>query len=187
MKTFLSILFLIAASGVFADDSSFDRQFFHPAAGRYIQGALPAASNLVVRGLALRPNDAKLLELKKLIEQQQKKNQERKNDRNKKDDSKKKNDEKKKEENRKKQEGNQPPKKKRNDAGKKPDGSAPPPGKSGSEKPKRPPGSRPAKPKEMSADEAKRLLDAMKQDERKNRRKLRPVVMGAPVRVDKDW
>jgi hypothetical protein len=38
----------------------------------------------------------------------------------------------------------------------------------------------------MSQDEAERLLDAMKQEEENKRLQLHPV-MGAPVRVDKDW
>ena len=38
----------------------------------------------------------------------------------------------------------------------------------------------------MSQDEAEQLLDAMKQEEKNKRLQLHPV-MGAPVKVDKDW
>ncbi len=38
----------------------------------------------------------------------------------------------------------------------------------------------------MSEDEAEQLLDAMRQEEQNKRLQLHPV-MGAPVKVDKDW
>ncbi len=44
----------------------------------------------------------------------------------------------------------------------------------------------PPRAEQMSQDEAERLLDAMKQEEENKRLQLHPV-MGAPVRVDKDW
>lgn len=39
---------------------------------------------------------------------------------------------------------------------------------------------------QMTEDEAKQLLDAMRQEEQNKRLQLHPV-MGAPVKVDKDW
>lgn len=44
----------------------------------------------------------------------------------------------------------------------------------------------PPSAEQMSADEAEQLLDAMRQEEQNKRLQLHPV-MGAPVRVDKDW
>ncbi len=44
----------------------------------------------------------------------------------------------------------------------------------------------PPSAEEMSEDEAKQLLDAMRQEEQNKRLQLHPV-MGAPVKVDKDW
>ena len=44
----------------------------------------------------------------------------------------------------------------------------------------------PPSAEEMSADEAKQLLDAMRQEEQNKRLQLHPV-MGAPVNVEKDW
>ena len=39
---------------------------------------------------------------------------------------------------------------------------------------------------QMTKDEAKQLLDAMRQEEQNKRMQLHPV-LGAPVKVDKDW
>jgi len=44
----------------------------------------------------------------------------------------------------------------------------------------------PPSAEQMSADEAEQLLDAMRQEEQNKRLQLHPV-MGAPVKVDKDW
>jgi flagellar biosynthesis GTPase FlhF len=46
--------------------------------------------------------------------------------------------------------------------------------------------SEPESAEQMTEDEAKQLLDAMRQEEKNKRLQLHPV-LGAPVKVDKDW
>ncbi len=52
------------------------------------------------------------------------------------------------------------------------------------EQQQQPPEPKPAE--QMSEDEAKQLLDAMRQEEKNKRMQLHPV-LGSPVKVDKDW
>ncbi len=158
MKTLASILFLgLAASGALAESTEVDAQYFHPAASLYIQGDTASASNLVAQGLSIHPDDGKLKRLKELLEKQQEQQQDQEN----KDDQ---------QQNQEQQqddpeEQEQPP---------------PPEQEQPQEKPE------PQSAEQMSKDEAEQLLDAMRQEEKNKRLQLHPV-MGAPVKVDKDW
>lgn len=159
MKTLLSILiFGLAALGAFAESSESDAQFFHPAASFYIQGDTTSASNLVVQGLALYPADGKLKRLKELLEKQQEQQQQDP-----------------KNENENQQENQEEPQE--------PDQ---PEAEPGEQEPQEQQPGEPESAEQMSEDEAKQLLDAMRQEEKNKRLQLHPV-MGAPVKVDKDW
>lgn len=158
MKTIVSIFILsLIATSVFSDSDESDAQYFHPAASLYIQGDSAGASNLVVKGLSLYPDDGKLKRLKELIDQQQEeqKDQEKNQEQN--------NEQKNQEQNQENQNPSEPNEQQEQQ---------PPPEQQSAE--------------QMSEDEAKQLLDAMRQEEQNKRRQLHPV-LGAPVKVDKDW
>lgn len=153
MKTLVSIFILsLIATSVFSDSDESDAQYFHPAASLYIQGDSAGASNLVVKGLSLYPDDGKLKRLKELLDQQQEQKDQEKNQEQ--------NNEQQNQEDQNQSEPNEQQEKQ------------PPPEQQSAE--------------QMSEDEAKQLLDAMRQEEQNKRRQLHPV-LGAPVKVDKDW
>ena len=163
MKTLASILFLgLAASGALAESTEVDAQYFHPAASLYIQGDTASASNLVAQGLSIHPDDGKLKRLKELLEKQQEQQQ----DQEKKDDQ------------QQNQEQQDDPEEQ---------GQPPPPEQEQTPEQEQPPEKpEPQSAEQMSEDEAKQLLDAMRQEEKNKRLQLHPV-MGPPVKVDKDW
>ena len=153
MKTLVSIFILsLIATSVFSDSDESDAQYFHPAASLYIQGDSAGASNLVVKGLSLYPDDGKLKRLKELLDQQQEQKDQEKNQEQ--------NNEQQNQEDQNQSEPNEQQEKQ------------PPPEQQSAE--------------QMSEDEAKQLLDAMRQEEQNKRRQLHPV-LGAPVKVDNDW
>jgi outer membrane biosynthesis protein TonB len=159
MKKCATILILAAlAAAAIADNPEADSTYFHPAASLYIQGSMAAASNLVARGLAEFPDDGKLKRLKELIEQQQQneQNQDQQQNDEPQDDN----------------DRDQEPQDD-NDRDQEPQ-----------EQTKQQP--EPQRAEQMSQDEAERLLDAMKQEEKNKRLELHPV-MGHPVKVEKDW
>lgn len=159
MKTILSILFLfLAGATAMADTTEHDAEFFHPAASLYIQGDVVASSNLVVKGLSLYPEDGKLLRLKELLEKQQEQEKEQQQN----------------DQEQQNQEQNEAPQNEENQN----------PPESNEEEQQQP--SEPQTAEQMTEDEAKQLLDAMKQEEKNKRMQLHPV-LGAPVKVDKDW
>ncbi len=172
MKNLLSILILgLVASGAFAESSESDVRFFHPAASFYIQGDTTSASNLVAQGLAIHPEDGKLKRLKDLLEKQQEQQQQ---DPENEDENQQEN-----------QEQQQDPEEQENqeEEPQEPDQPEEEPGEQEQQE------QQPAEPEsaeQMSEDEAKQLLDAMRQEEKNKRLQLHPV-MGAPVKVDKDW
>ncbi len=165
MKRILAILMLACATAR-AEMPEADATYFHPAASLYIHGDTAAASNLVAQGLAVFPDDGKLKRLKELIEQQQEQKQQ--------DQDRQQNQDEQQQEQDNQQQEQQPPQDQ---------GEQPPQDQGGQD---RQPEPEPQSAEEMSADEAQQLLDAMKQDEKNKRLQLHPV-LGAPVRVDKDW
>jgi FtsZ-interacting cell division protein ZipA len=166
MKTIASIfIFGLVATAAWADTAEVDAQFFHPAASYYIQGDSTTASNLVEKGLSLYPDDGKLKRLKDLLDKQQQdkqKNQD-KQDQDKKDQDKKDQQDKDNQD----QDQNKPDQQDQQNQQ--------------DQQPTEPPSA-----EQMSQDEARQLMDAMKQEEENKRLQLHPV-MGAPVKVDKDW
>ena len=161
MKILVSILLLsIAATATLADTAERDAEFFHPAASLYIQGDATSASNLVAKGLSIYPEDGKLLRLKELLEQQQEQEQQQK-------------DQQQQNEEQQNQEQNEEPQNQENQNQSDPN-----------EEQQQPP--EPQTAEQMSEDEAKQLLDAMRQEEQNKRMQLHPV-LGRPVKVDKDW
>ena len=166
MKTIATILILGCAMATLADPAEvdIDATYFHPAASMYIHGDTTSASNLVATGLALFPENGKLLRLKELLEQQQEQDQENQDDQQQ-------NQNQDQQENQDQQnDQEQPPDQDENNPENQPE--QPPP--------------EPQSAEQMSADEAEQLLDAMRQEEQNKRMQLHPV-FGAPVKVDKDW
>ncbi len=164
MKFLASILTMgLAVAGALADSTEVDAQYFHPAASLYIQGDTASASNLVAKGLSIHPDDGKLKRLKELLEKQQEQQQDQEN----KDD----------------QQQNQ--EQQQDDPEEQ--GQPPPPEQEQTPEQEQPPEKpEPQSAEQMSKDEAEQLLDAMRQEEKNKRLQLHPV-MGAPVKVDKDW
>ncbi|MEN8253860.1 MAG: hypothetical protein ABFR33_00170 [Verrucomicrobiota bacterium] len=140
-----------------------DATYFHPAASMYIHGDATSASNLVAKGLSLFPEDGKLLRLKELLEQQQE--QQQNEDQDQSQDQDKQQDQKDQQEQQQDQQEEQQNQEQQDQQQEQPE---------------------PPSAEEMSEDEAKQLLDAMRQEEQNKRLQLHPV-MGAPVKVDKDW
>jgi len=158
MKKTLSILILgLVAASALADSSESDSNYFHPAASLYIQGDSTAASNLVVKGLSVYPDDGKLKRLLELLKQQQEQEQQQRDQQNQND-----------------QQQNQDQENQQEQQ----------PQDQEQEQQQQPP--KPQSAEEMTEDEAKQLLDAMRQEEQNKRMQLHPV-LGAPVKVDKDW
>ena len=165
MKTIVSIFVLsLLVTASFANTAEVDAQFFHPAASSYIQGDSTTASNLVVKGLSLYPDDGKLKRLKELLEQQQQQDQDQQNQNNQ-------------QQNQDQQQQDQENQDQENEQEQ-------PPPEQNQEQEQPPP--EPQNADQMTPDEAKQLLDAMRQEEQNKRMQLHPV-LGAPVKVDKDW
>ena len=192
MKKVEFILITVLGLGlcsVWADDPipEVDQTYFHPAASLYIHGDSAGASNLVARGLSAYPENPRLEALKKLLEQQQKqKNQNKDQNQNQDQQQNQKNKDQQQNKQNKNDQQNQQNQQKKDQEQKKKDQQ-----KNGEDQQKQNPASpdqASAQPdaKKMSEDEAKQLLDAMRQDEKNKRLQLQPI-MGAPVKVDKDW
>ena len=167
MKKRATILILMGlAVAALADNLESDSAYFHPAASLFIQGNTAGASNLVARGLAEFPDDGKLKRLKELLENQDQdqdqQNQDQEQDQQNQDqDQDQEQDQQEQDQEQDQQEQDQ------ND-------------QQQQQQPE------PQRAEQMSQDEAERLLDAMKQEEKNKRLELQPV-MGRPVNVDKDW
>ena len=169
MKKLLSIMAIgLIAAGVHATSEEVDKTYFHPAASMYIHGNAAGASNLVANGLSLYPDDGKLKRLKELLDQQQEQeqNQDQQQDNQQNQDQQDQQDQQQDQEPQQDQEQNN------QDQGEENEQESPPP--------------EPQHAEQMTEDEAQQLLDAMRQDEQNKRLQLHPV-MGAPVKVDKDW
>lgn len=157
MKKRATILILTGlAVATLADNLESDSAYFHPAASLFIQGNTAGASNLVVRGLAEFPDDGKLKRLKELLENQQQDQQNQDQEQQ---------DQENQDQEDQEQQDQEPQDQEPQDQQQQPE---------------------PQRAEQMSQDEAERLLDAMKQEEKNKRLELHPV-MGRPVNVDKDW
>lgn len=172
MKLYLFILLLGCAASVWAKPVDVDATYFHPAASLYVQGDSTSSSNLVVKGLSLFPEDGKLLRLKELLDQQneedkdqQQQDQDQQEDQEQ-DDQEQEQDQQEEQDDQQQQEDEQ--------------------NQDQQDQQDQPQEPEPPRAEQMSQDEAERLLDAMKQEEETKRLQLHPV-MGAPVKVDKDW
>ncbi|VGO22794.1 hypothetical protein [Pontiella sulfatireligans] len=179
MKIVASILICCAlASAAFADEAQAEAEadavYFHPAASLYIHGDAAGASNLVATGLSIYPEDGKLRALEELLKkQQEQQDQENQNDQQQK------NDDQQQQKNDEQQKQNQDQQK--NDEQQQEQEQNPEQDQQNPE-----PEPEPQSAEQMTPDEAQRLLDAMRQEEENKRLQLHPV-MGAPVKVDKDW
>jgi len=166
------ILILILAGAAWADTSDVDATYFHPAASLYIHGDSTTASNLVEKGLSLYPDDAKLKRLKELIKQQQQ-NQQEQNEQNQQQEQQNQDQEQQEQQNQDQEQQEQQSQQQDQNQTDEPEPQEP-------QQPRQP------QDREMSPDEARQLMDDMKQEEKNERLQLRPV-MGRPVKVDKDW
>lgn len=174
MKTIAAILSCgVLAGWAGAQEVDVDTQYFHPAASRFIQGDTLGASNLVARGLSEFPRNAKLKRLKELLEQQEQQQDQNQEQNQGQDEN--------------EQEENQEQNKNEDENREQEQSSEQEPEPSEEEpRPEEPQQSEPEPAEQMTEDEAKQLLDAMRQEEKNKRLRLHPV-MGAPVKVDKDW
>ena len=157
------------------DEFDIDATYFHPAASMYIHGDSSGASNLVARGLASFPDDGKLLRLKDLLEKQQQQEQEQQNQNQQDQDQ---DQEQNQDQNQQQEQEQQNP-----DQKQQPEDRQEQDPQSEQNQQQQP---EPPRAEEMTEDEARQLLDAMRQEEENKRLQLHPV-MGAPVKVDKDW
>lgn len=180
MKIITAILIIGALTvSASADEAEVDATYFHPAAHLYIQGDTAAASNLVARGLSVHPNDGKLKRLKDLLEEQEQEGgnnqqQDQQDSQNQQ------------QENPDAPEGS-PEEEKEEDAPQQPEQPDEPSPEQPQEQDSDPAEeAEPEQAEQMTEDEARQLLDAMRQEEKNKRLQLHPV-MGAPVKVEKDW
>lgn len=167
MKILASIFILGFATLAYAGTAEFDSTYFHPAASLYIHGDSTTASNLVANGLSIQPEDGKLLRLKELLDQEQEQDQENK-------------DQDKDQQDQEQQQDQQDQQDQQQEQGQDEQNQDQEQQEDESQQPE------PPRAEQMSQDEAESLLDAMKQEEENKRLQLHPV-MGAPVKVDKDW
>ena len=153
---------VLAASGNAED-------YFHEGAGLFIKGKNPEALQAVKDGLDVFPRDFHLAELKKVIEEQQQQQQQQdqqKKDQQKQDQNQPKQDQQKQDEKQQDQQNQQ--------------GSKDPSGQQEQAQ------QAPKPSEEMTPEEAKLMLDAVKQQEQANRDRLK-LMFGRPVPVDRNW
>lgn len=173
MKTRHPILLALLLLGTLHADV--DSTFFHPAASAFIHGDANTASNKVAQGLQQYPNDPKLQRLKELLEQQQE-NEDQQDQQDQQDNQD--------QQDQQDQQDNQNQQDPSNDSQNPSENN---PNNDPSDPSDSPPNTTPPpQAEEMTPEEAQQLLDAMRQDEENKRSQLRPI-MGAPVRVEKDW
>ena len=177
MKKLIPILLLGAAVlPAFAESTEADNTYFHPAASLYVHGDATSASNLVARGLSEFPDDPKLKKLEELLKQQQQQDQQdQQNDEQQNQNDQDQQDQKDQQD---KDQQNQDNQNQQDQNGQDDQQDQ----QSDQQQEQQPQPSA----EQMSADEARRLMDAMKQEEKNERLQLHPV-MGDPVQVDKDW
>ena len=180
MKTLWNIWILAASvMAATAEEVNVDAVYFHPAANLYIHGDTAGASNLVARGLSLFPDDGKLLRLKDLLDQEQEQQDDQQQDQDQQDQDQQ--DDQQQDDQQQDDQDQQDDQEQQDDPADE-DGEDPEQQDSPEDGPQQPP----PQAEEMSRDEAEQLLDAMRQEEQNKRLQLHPV-LGAPVKVDKDW
>ena len=174
----LAGLALLASATVLAERED-AAQYFNRGANQYIDDQLEEARQTVEQGLQVHPGDQRLEELKKLLEQQEQQDQQKqdqqeqqKQDQQQNEDQKdqdqdkneqEKQDQQKQDQQEKEQEKNQDQQEQQE--------------QDREEQPS---------PDQISREEAEMLLDAMKQDEKAQREKMR-IMLGRPQDVEKDW
>ncbi len=176
MKYLIPILILGCTLNGLAELADSDATYFHPAASLYIHGDSSNSSNLVAKGLSIFPEDGKLLRLKELLDQQQEQQQEQDNQDQQQDDQQQEQDDQQDPQ----QDDQQQEQDDQQDQQEEQENQQEDQNQEQQEQPE------PPRAEQMSQDEAERLLDAMKQEEETKRLQLHPV-MGAPIKVDKDW
>ncbi len=177
MKILIPFLILGSALSVMAEFPDTDSSYFHPAAAMYIHGESGGASNLVAQGLSLFPDDGKLLRLKDLLDQQEEQEQNQDNEDQQDDQSQEQEQEQEQDQDQNEDQQQDDPQQNQEDQ---PDQQQEPHDQEDSQDPE------PPSAEQMSQDEAERLLDAMKQEEETKRQGMH-LIMGSPVKVDKDW
>ena len=173
MKTgmLIFILFFVVVQA----DADVENTFYHPAAAAYIEGDIAYASNQVMRGLEREPTQVKLLKLKELLEQQDDASSDRSSEQDK-DTSDNEPSDQQEEESSSEQENV-------SSDGESPEDNTP---EDATEQQSNRSPAAPTLTEPMTPDEAEQLLDALRDDEQDERRKLRPI-MGRPIDVEKDW
>jgi hypothetical protein len=161
----------ISAHATQPDELEIDAGYFHPAAGKYIHGDSAGASNIVARGLSRFPEDKKLKRLKELLEREQKQQQQNKDSQQNEDQQ---------QDDQQQPQDNQQKPQDASQNGEQDQQQDPKDDQQNEQQPE------PQSAEQMTPDEAKQLLDAMRQEEQNKRLQLHPV-LGAPVKVDKDW
>lgn len=189
MKRRITIAILALAVPAFSQvaeipEVDIDNTYFHPAASMYIHGDAAGASNLVHSGLAKFPDNGKLLRLKELLDQQQQNQDQNQNSDQNQDQNQDQQDQNQQDQNNEQQ--NQDQQNEQDQQQQNQDQQDQPEPEQPQDQNEQQPQQEPPRAEEMSQDEAERLMDAMKQDEETKRLMLQPV-MGAPVKVDKDW
>lgn len=165
------ILFFVVVQA----DADVETTFYHPAAAAYIEGDLAYASNQVMRGLEREPTQVKLLKLKELLEQQDDASSDRSSEQYENTSE------------------NEPSDQQEEESASEQDTAASdgesPADNTSENATEQQPDMTPAArllTEPMTPDEAEQLLDALRDDEQDQRRKLRPI-MGRPIDVEKDW
>ena len=186
----IALLLLLARPARAAESFARPDDYFHGGAMRYFSNNIPAALDVASNGLQQFPNDEKLKKLEALLKQQQnqqnqqqdqqKSEDQKKQDQQKKDQSKQ--DDKQKEPDKKDQKKSEEQKEKdKQDEQKK----AEQPKSEDQKKPEEQQQAEPAQSKEMTPEQARRVLDTTKGDE-----KVLPIQMEKPPQTDKklkDW
>jgi len=158
-----------------------DDTYFHPAASLYIHGDSVAASNLVEKGLSQYPDDAKLKRLKDLLKQEQQQN-ENQQDQDQQDQDQQEQDQQEQQQQDRNQQDQQSQDGQNSEQEERQDQDQP----QNQDQQQEQAGQEPRPAEEMTPEEARQLLDAMKQEEKNERMQLRPI-MGQPIHVEKDW
>jgi len=187
----LYIIFSITAASASAQTAM---ELFNPAAREYIVGNNTTASNLVFQALEKYPADEKLLKLKELIEQQQQQDQQQQQEEQDQQNQDKKNQDQQQRENQENQDQqNQDREREQNEQQQQdPDQQQQEEQEQADEQAQQAQPSQPRQAGQMSEEEAKQLLDAMKLNEKDLRDALRKMMeQSQPNRnripVQKDW
>ena len=188
MKQIIVIAATLGLLPVVPASSQTAEVFFHGGASSYIDGKVEDAELQVERGLALEPEDQKLIALQELLRQEKENRQQQRSGEN---------------ENSQDNEGEKEPEEQQSEGSEegeqeqgeeseepredeaRPEGDEPQSGESGPEERDRGEGT-PEIPEELSRDEALRILQALQNEEEQLLREVQKV-KGRPRQVEKDW